>query len=583
MADISSYIRLIELAARGEEVRDAIINALTSMNREAYGEFDDEPTAGSGKAVTSDAIKTALDGKQDILTFDNTPTLNSNNPVKSGGIYSAMQAMQEALQFDEEPTENSTNPVTSGGIYNALQDVEIVMDEAPTANSDHAVKSKGIKTALDAKQDTLQFDLTPTQNSGNPVTSGGMWAVLAGVSSVVRLYNVTLNKNNWSGNGPYSQAVTLQGVTANSKVDIQASSATIAQMLSDGVQALWIENNAGTLTAYCIGAVPTENLAVQCSVANLDTTSAVYDSVPTQNSGNPVTSGGVWSALKAMEISVDGTLSSSSENPVQNKVIWQALQAVEPTWGNISSKPTTLTGYGVTVDSTPTENSSNPVTSGGVWSALQASAPTWANISNKPTTLTGYGITVDTAPTENSSNPVTSGGIYNAVLAKENTSNKKTRITASSTDIDYPSAKAVWSLFFSLQEEISRLKARVTALENGDTPAAAVENNILEVYNGEMNGTVLELEGAYVDENNTLVFGAPSGMTVSNNILEVDGSMNGTVLELNGASVDGENNLTEEGGQTATMNNGILSLGNVSVTGNILEVDGVMDGTTMNL
>lgn len=32
------------------------------------------------------------------------------------------------------------------------------------------------------------------------------------------------------------------------------------------------------------------------------------------------------------------------------------------------------------------------------------------------------------------------------------------------------------------------------------------------------------------------------------------------------------------------MNNGILSLGNVSVAGNILEVgDGAMDGTTMNL
>ena len=209
----------------------------------------------------------------------------------------------------------------------------------------------------------------------------------------------------------------------------------------------------------------------------------------------------------------------------------------------------------------------------------------WSDVTGKPTTLTGYGITVDTAPTENSSNPVTSGGIYNAVLAKENTSNKKTRITASSTDIDYPSAKAVWSLFFSMQEEITRLKARVAALENGEnTQAVVVQNNILEVYDGEMNGTVLEVEGAYVDENNTLVFGAPSGMTVSNNILEVDGSMNGTVLELNGASVDGENNLTEEGGQTATMNNGILSLGNVSVTGNILEVgDGVMDGTTMNL
>ena len=31
------------------------------------------------------------------------------------------------------------------------------------------------------------------------------------------------------------------------------------------------------------------------------------------------------------------------------------------------------------------------------------------------------------------------------------------------------------------------------------------------------------------------------------------------------------------------MNSGILSLGKVSVTGNILEVDGDMDGTTMNL
>ena len=62
MADISSYIRLIELAARGEEVRDAIINALTSMNREAYGEFDDEPTAGSGKAVKDS--KVAIDERE---------------------------------------------------------------------------------------------------------------------------------------------------------------------------------------------------------------------------------------------------------------------------------------------------------------------------------------------------------------------------------------------------------------------------------------------------------------------------------------------------------------------------------------
>ena len=281
----------------------------------------------------------------------------------------------------------------------------------------------------------------------------------------------------------------------------------------------------------------------------------------------------------------------------------------------------------LTYDAAPTENSTNLLTSGAVYSALESITPgvslteaaylalteneknngtvyylsdkrviyrngvayglptSWNDVTGKPTTLTGYGVTVDSTPMGNSTNPVTSGGIYNAVLAKENTSNKKTEITAASTDTDYPSAKAVWSLFFSMQEEITRLKARVAALENGEnTQAVVVQNNILEVYDGEMNGTVLEVEGAYVDENNILVFGSPSGLTVSNNILEVDGTMNGTVLELNGASVDESNNLSEErGGSSTAMNNGILSLGNVSVTGNILEVDGVMDGTTMNL
>ena len=277
-----------------------------------------------------------------------------------------------------------------------------------------------------------------------------------------------------------------------------------------------------------------------------------YDAVPTANSANLLTSGAVYSALDSITPGVsltESTYLALTENEKNNGTVYY-----------LSDK--------------------RVIYRNGVAYGLPTS---WNDVTGKPTSLTGYGVAVDSTPMGNSTNPVTSGGIYNAVLAKENTSNKKTEITAASTDTDYPSAKAVWNLFFSMQNEITRLKARVAALENGETPAASVSNNILEVYNGEMNGTVLELEGAYVDENNTLVFGAPSGMTVSNNILEVDGSMNGTVLELNGASVDGENNLTEEGGQTATMNNGILSLGNVSVTGNILEVDGVMDGTTMNL
>lgn len=46
-----------------------------------------------------------------------------------------------------------------------------------------------------------------------------------------------------------------------------------------------------------------------------------FDASPTSGSTNPVTSGGVYTALENVEIDVDNALDSTSENPVQNKVL----------------------------------------------------------------------------------------------------------------------------------------------------------------------------------------------------------------------------------------------------------------------
>ena len=55
-----------------------------------------------------------------------------------------------------------------------------------------------------------------------------------------------------------------------------------------------------------------------------------------------------------------------------------------------------------------------------------------------------FDLTPDAVPTEGSQHPVTSGGVHNALLTKENTTSKTTVINASSTDDQYPSAKAVY-------------------------------------------------------------------------------------------------------------------------------------------
>lgn len=78
---------------------------------------------------------------------------------------------------------------------------------------------------------------------------------------------ITIAYANWSGNGPYTQTVTISGatITSNTKVDLQPDATAIAQLIADGVTALYISNTSGTLTAYAIGAATTADLTVQCS------------------------------------------------------------------------------------------------------------------------------------------------------------------------------------------------------------------------------------------------------------------------------------------------------------------------------
>lgn len=74
---------------------------------------------------------------------------------------------------------------------------------------------------------------------------------------------IVLSSTGWSGEGPFTQSVIISEATVNSQINLQPDSTVIDQLITDGVTALWIENNNGTLTAYAMGAAPTVSLEVQ--------------------------------------------------------------------------------------------------------------------------------------------------------------------------------------------------------------------------------------------------------------------------------------------------------------------------------
>lgn len=86
----------------------------------------------------------------------------------------------------------------------------------------------------------------------------------AGVIPVLpRITTVTLTASKWTGSAsPYSQVVTVNSVTTNSKVDLQPTAAQIVDLQNADI-ALMAENNGGTVTFYSFGGKPSSNMAMQ--------------------------------------------------------------------------------------------------------------------------------------------------------------------------------------------------------------------------------------------------------------------------------------------------------------------------------
>ena len=142
-------------------------------NVSAQGTYDSTATYATG------TVGKAIQGKQDTLTFDTTPTASSTNPVTSGGLKTALDDKQDNLggsghngkvvtatgtagtvtytAIDSTPTANSTNLVTSGGVASAISDANNAVTDAYANN---ALTREGLDASdrlakMRAVQDTI--------------------------------------------------------------------------------------------------------------------------------------------------------------------------------------------------------------------------------------------------------------------------------------------------------------------------------------------------------------------------------------------------------------------------------------------
>ena len=186
------------------------------------------------------------------------------------------------------PTQNSLNPVTSGGVWEALGQIDpsITIDAYPTEGSGHAVASGGVYDALALKQGVLTFDAQPTEASLNPVTSGGVYTAIQ---------NVTI------------------------ETDAEPTPASTNPVQSGGVYTAITE-------------LETEISGKQDTLT--------FDNTPTQDSTNPVTSGGLYTKFNDYVTlpAFGGAVSALNQSITQAKMMHtrtgHAINIPTSSWNN---------------------------------------------------------------------------------------------------------------------------------------------------------------------------------------------------------------------------------------------------------
>lgn len=112
--------------------------------------------------------------------------------------------------------------------------------------------------------DIVDKDAVKTVNGVAPDENGNVSTTTASTIGYVNLLAA-----NWVGNdNPYSQVVTIPGVTENSQVDLTPSVEQLAAFYDKSL-AFVTENEDGVVTVYAIGQKPENDYTIQVTITEV--------------------------------------------------------------------------------------------------------------------------------------------------------------------------------------------------------------------------------------------------------------------------------------------------------------------------
>lgn len=289
---------------------DSDLNTVKGQVSTILGEISSDASE-TNPLIDKQYVDTELDKKQDTLTFDTEPIQGSESPVTSGGVWSEINRL------------DTFNLNTGRDILN-IQNV--IPSNASSTNK------LVTKEELDAKQSTLTFDKEPTDGSTNPVESNGIFdaikVVKDDVDDINELIPEAASSENQLADKTYvgteiGTAVTNVGQTITnvnntltqhiSNTNVHLSNAQIEDIAKiDG-----IDSDLTTIKNEISSAASSTNKLIDKKYVDdklaEKQNNLTFDTTPTENSENPVTSGGVYTDIQGIKDKIPASASASNK------------------------------------------------------------------------------------------------------------------------------------------------------------------------------------------------------------------------------------------------------------------------------